>query len=244
MRITGSAGDVHTPSTIGILLVGEHVILRAGLRRLLEQEPGFTIVGEVSDPGEDASIAQMLEAIILVVGFSGRPLIRVMRALHEFAPDGARNRTIVLATKLHKTHVAQARQLGVAEILLKDTSTRIVFDTVRSVAAGRRGDRSPTATSTGSASTDRHDKANGSAAQMPFGLTSRELEIVGAVRRGDSNRMIARRFSLSEDTVKHHLTRVFDKTGVFSRLELAMFAIKHDLGEDTPTDASGSGDPM
>jgi len=55
------------------------------------------------------------------------------------------------------------------------------------------------------------------------------------VRRGDSNRAIARKFSLSEDTVKHHLTRVFDKTGVFSRLELAMFAIKHRLGDDAVT---------
>ena len=73
---------------------------------------------------------------------------------------------------------------------------------------------------------------NGSATKLAFGLTSRELDIVAAVRRGDSNRAIARRFSLSEDTVKHHLTRVFDKTGVFSRLELAMFAIKHGLGED------------
>jgi DNA-binding NarL/FixJ family response regulator len=49
---------------------------------------------------------------------------------------------------------------------------------------------------------------------------------------------------LSEDTVKHHLTRVFDKTGVFSRLELAMFAIKHDLGHDTPAHASGSGESV
>jgi DNA-binding NarL/FixJ family response regulator len=244
MRITGSAGDVHAASAISIVLVGEHVILREGLRKLLEQEPGFRIVGEVSDPGEDATVAQMHEPIVLLVGFSGRPLIRAMRALHEFAPDGARNRTIVLATKLHKTHVAQARQLGVAEILLKDTTTRTVFETVRSVAATRQGDRSSAAISTASASSDCDGNANGSAAKLPFGLTSRELDIVGAVRRGDSNRAIARRFSLSEDTVKHHLTRVFDKTGVFSRLELAMFAIKHDLGHDAPADASGSGESV
>ena len=70
-------------------------------------------------------------------------------------------------------------------------------------------------------------------AQAPqFGLTSRELDIVAAVRRGESNRAIARRLALSEDTVKHHLTNVFDKTGVASRLELALFAMQHALGED------------
>lgn len=62
-----------------------------------------------------------------------------------------------------------------------------------------------------------------------FGLTPRELEIVGAIVDGQSNRDIALNYSISEYTVKHHLTRIFDKVGVFSRLELAMFAIHHGL---------------
>jgi DNA-binding NarL/FixJ family response regulator len=62
-----------------------------------------------------------------------------------------------------------------------------------------------------------------------FGLTGRELEVVGAIVSGLTNRDIAEKFSISEQTVKHHLRNVFDKVGVSNRLELALFAINHAL---------------
>jgi DNA-binding NarL/FixJ family response regulator len=65
-----------------------------------------------------------------------------------------------------------------------------------------------------------------------FGLTPRELDVVAALRLGESNRAIARRLALAEDTVKHHLTSVFGKTGVRSRLELAVLAMQYRLGDD------------
>ena len=64
-----------------------------------------------------------------------------------------------------------------------------------------------------------------------FGLTARELQVVAAVVDGSTNKDIARLYSLSEDTVKHHLSSIFDKAGVSSRLELALFAINHALVE-------------
>jgi DNA-binding NarL/FixJ family response regulator len=63
----------------------------------------------------------------------------------------------------------------------------------------------------------------------PYGLTPREIEIVEAIASGDSNRDIANRLNISLQTVKHHLTNVFDKTGTSTRLELALFAIRQGL---------------
>jgi DNA-binding NarL/FixJ family response regulator len=74
----------------------------------------------------------------------------------------------------------------------------------------------------------------GSTSGKKFGLTARELEIVSAIVDGQGNRDIALTYGISEYTVKHHLTRIFDKVGVFSRLELAMFAIHHDLSAQLP----------
>jgi DNA-binding NarL/FixJ family response regulator len=73
-------------------------------------------------------------------------------------------------------------------------------------------------------------------AKRPFGLTPREMDIVAAIVAGESNKEIAARLSMGEHTVKHHLSSIFDKTGVFSRLELAVFAINHGLvqGERRP----------
>jgi len=62
-----------------------------------------------------------------------------------------------------------------------------------------------------------------------FGLTPREMEVVSCIVEGCSNRDIAKQFGLSEGTVKRHLSNIFDKTGVSTRLELAMFAIEHHL---------------
>ena len=73
-----------------------------------------------------------------------------------------------------------------------------------------------------------------------FGLTKRELDVVGAIVAGLSNRDIARKFAISEDTVKHHLTNIFDKTGASTRLELALFAVHHKLvGPEVPSHGSG-----
>ena len=62
-----------------------------------------------------------------------------------------------------------------------------------------------------------------------YGLTPREMEVIGCIVEGCSNRDIAKQFNLSEETVKRHLSNIFDKTGVSTRLELAMFAIAHEL---------------
>jgi DNA-binding NarL/FixJ family response regulator len=71
--------------------------------------------------------------------------------------------------------------------------------------------------------------ASGERPQKNFGLTKREMDILTTIVAGLSNKEIARKFSLSEDTVKHHLTNIFDKVGVGSRLELALFAINNRL---------------
>jgi DNA-binding NarL/FixJ family response regulator len=63
----------------------------------------------------------------------------------------------------------------------------------------------------------------------PFRLTRRQLDIVAAVAIGETNKEVARHFSISEETVKRHLSSIFDKLGVFSRLELAIFALNHGL---------------
>jgi DNA-binding NarL/FixJ family response regulator len=65
-------------------------------------------------------------------------------------------------------------------------------------------------------------------------LTPRELDIVSAIVGGLGNRDMARQFSLSEQTVKHHLTRIYDKLGVANRLELALYAIQRRLVDGVP----------
>jgi DNA-binding NarL/FixJ family response regulator len=73
------------------------------------------------------------------------------------------------------------------------------------------------------------DSSNIASRQKRYGLTPRELEIISAVVAGYANKEIAEHFKISEDTVKHHLSNVFDKLGVSTRLELALFAVNQSL---------------
>ena len=230
MRIANVGADGQNGSTIAVVLLGEHSIFREGVRKLLENEPGISVVGDVTDARDVARMASAVRPVILIVGLSGRPLIRAMRLLHELAPSPQQHSgTIVVTNSIHKTDMFEALRLGAGGILLNETPTRVLFDTVRSVAAGDRW----TACSrlTVAADVPQTTDAGDAAANTGLALTQRELEIVAAVRRGDSNRTIARQFAITESTVKHHLTRIFVKTGVVSRLELAVFAMKARLGD-------------
>jgi len=231
MRVIHDAGETHDTPTIAVLLASEHLIVREGLRKLLEAEPGVVVVGDVSDPQEALTVTRAVKPHVVIVGFSGRLLIRTLRSLRQLVPAGEYGRVIVLAPRIDKKQMVQALQLGVGGILLKETSARELVESVRKVVAGERIGISRDLAGSGELLLRNRVHESGGTTQQ-FGLTSRELDIVAAVRRGDSNRAIARRLALSEDTVKHHLTSVFDKTGVASRLELAVFAMQYGLGDD------------
>jgi len=218
-----SVGAHDTP-TVRILLVDEHLIFREGLRKLLEGEPGFIVVGDASGPDDARRAVEEHKPQIVIVSLTGRPLVRLLQSLHDLRAGHHRARTIVLTKAIGRKHIVQAMQLGVSGMLVKDTSSQLMFESVRSVVAGHCWIGREPLTDMGDAllrpaPTDK----------TRFRLTSRELEIIDAVRRGDSNKDIARQLSITENTVKHHLTTIFCKVGVFSRLQLAVFAINHKL---------------
>jgi two-component system, NarL family, nitrate/nitrite response regulator NarL len=211
---------------IEILVVDEHLIFREGLRKLLEGEPGFTVVGDASSPGDALRAVEAHKPHIVIVSLAGRSLVRLLQALHLGAEHHPARR-IVLATAIERRHIVQAMELGVSGMLLKDTSAQLMFESVRAVAAGHCWIGREQFT----------DLAQVLVRPAPisktrFRLTPRELEIVDAVRRGDTNKTIARQLSITENTVKHHLTTIFGKVGVFTRLQLAVFAINHKLERD------------
>lgn len=108
--------------------------------------------------------------------------------------------------------------------MLKEAATRQLIDGIHRVMEGRY--LIGTRVADDLAEAVRHA---GPQKERPFGLTPREMEIVSAIVGGQSNRDIAQGLTISLQTVKHHLTSIFDKTGVSTRLELALFAIRHGL---------------
>jgi DNA-binding NarL/FixJ family response regulator len=124
-----------------------------------------------------------------------------------------------------------ALKLGVRGIVLKDSTTSSLCESIRRVLSNH--------CALGPDQVDDLVRAiagsprDGYVRRDRFQLTPRQLQIVSAVAFGESNREVAEHFSISEETVKRHLANIFDKLGVFSRLELAIFALNHGLVDDS-----------
>src|SRR5262249_7134486 len=140
-------------------------------------------------------------------------------------------RIVLLTAEVDKHDLVRALSLGVRGVLLKDTATELLFKCIRTVVAGEYWIGRETV-----AELARHVSRNmkGRAKAAPsrrLELTDRERDVLAALVDGMGNREIARKFKISPVTVKHHLTNIFDKTGVSNRLELALFAVHHHLVE-------------
>ncbi len=210
---------------VRILIADDHPIFRDGLRRLLESEPDLRVVGEASDGAEAVALAQQLKPDILLLDLA-MPLSPGMEALRELT--AARNpvRTILLTASVERPQIVEALQLGARGVVLKESATQVLMKSISTVMAGSYwvGHESvPDLKQLVLA-----DAAPEQAGSR-YGLTRREMQIVAAIVDGLSNREIAEKFSVREDTIKHHLTSVFSKLGVSTRLELALFAIEHRL---------------
>ena len=214
------------PTTfIRLIIAGEHSIFRHGLRRLLEAEPGFCILREVADGEAAVALIRELAPDVLLLGLaqSTKPPIETLKKLGEC---GTPTRTIVLTDRLDRVEVISAVQLGVAGVVLKDSPPEILFKSIRAVMAGEYwlGHEcfSTVAPNLRKVEADRRRA-------KAFGLTKREIEIVRSVVAGYSNKEIAQQSAITENTVKSHLTHIFNKLGASNRVELALFAAHHRL---------------
>lgn len=209
-----------------ILIADDHTIFRDGLKRLLESEAEFQVVGEAADGAEALTLAQQLRPDILLLDLA-MPRMPGLETLRELSQRNINVRVVLLTAAIEKRQIVEALQMGARGIIMKDAATQLLLKGIRTVMEGQYWvGREAVADMV----TYLRDKASAAAAPARnFGLTKRELEILGTIVSGLSNKEIAQKFSLSEDTVKHHLTNIFDKVGVSSRLELALFAINNQI---------------
>ncbi len=215
-------------TSIRILIADDHPIFRDGLRRLLESEPGFEVIGEASDGDEAVAMARSLTPDVMLLDLS-MPRLTGLGALKELGDSAASTKCILLTAAIDKPELVTAIQLGAKGVVLKQSATDLLFKSIRCVMDGQfwvgREAVANILTTLRTLVTESEQDAK----SKTFGLTKRELEVVGAIVEGLTNKEIAKRFTLSEDTVKHHLTNVFNKLGVSTRLEVAMFAVHHKL---------------
>lgn len=212
-----------------LVISDERPILREGLCKLFDAEPGMRVVGHASQATETIQLVRELTPDVLLVSVA---VNGVPDALNELATFPCR--VILLTGAIERAQIVEALRLGVRGVLTKEATTDMLINSIRCVMTNQYWVERESLPNLVQYVLQQRTAAhgNGNGATKTFGLTRREMQIVSTVVAGYANKDIAQRFSLSEDTVKHHLSNIFDKVGASNRLELALFAIHHRLVEE------------
>ena len=214
-------------TSIRVLIADDHPVVRVGLRNMLQADPTINVVGEARDGSEALELVRNLRPDILLLDLA-MPNLAGLDALREITAGNLETRTIVLTGLIDKRQVLEALQLGARGVVLKDAVVEHLSSCIRAVMQGQYWLEGKPVQNLVQVLRD----LTAQTAPPPrktFGLTARELEVVTLITEGCTNKDIAKEFGISEETVKRHLTNIFNKLGVGNRLELALFALNHNL---------------
>ena len=221
-----------TGPRVRIVVADDHPIFREGLIKLLQMRPDLEIVGAATDGDEALPLVKQVQPDVLLLDLA-MPRMSGLVALRELKGMKTATRIILLTAAIERPDIVTALQVGAQAVILKESASDVLYKCIQAVMNGQYWlGRKPVPTL--NAALREASVAYPEPAAKHFGLTPREREIIGVILDGCSNGDIAAKFSISEKTVKHHLTNIFDKVGVSNRLELALFALHHKIDTGTP----------
>lgn len=206
---------------IRVLIADDHKVVRQGLRFLLSSEPGIEVAGEAADgvAALDAVRALQPDVVLLDLFMPRLDGLAVLAAMRDERLTAA---VLVLTSSAEDQHLVQAIRAGALSYLPKTAGVDQVVDAVRAAARGESV-LEPAATA-------RLLRELRTASADPLAqLTPRETDVLKALAQGRSNREIAKALSVSEETVKSHVSSILAKLGLADRTQAAIFALQRHL---------------
>jgi DNA-binding NarL/FixJ family response regulator len=213
---------------IKVAIVDDHTLFREGMRKILSLEKDIEIVGEAYDGDEVISLLNRCLPDIMLLDIKMERVngLQILPQIVELFPQ---LRVIVLTAQIAQGESIQAIRGGARGIILKHAASEFLIKGIRKVYQGELWADSVTMTQVVDSLSKRF-RIDPRPEKNRKDLSDRELEVVALVAVGHRNKEIANKLFISEQTVKTHLTNIFQKLQVADRLELALYAIRNGLG--------------
>jgi NarL family two-component system response regulator YdfI len=213
---------------IRVMITDDHLIVREGLRLILETAEGIDIVGEASDGAECLQLVPELKPNVILMDLQ-MPRMDGITAIGHLRSEHPEIAIVILTTFNEDDLMLRGLQAGARGYLLKDTSRENLLDTIQAAAKGETLLKPEILARVLSA---KPASASTSISHSDSTLTERELEVLQAAARGERNKEIAYKLGITERTVKAHLASIYQKFNVDSRAAaVAVAAQKGLLGE-------------
>ena len=210
---------------IRVLIVDDQTLFRVGLAHLLESDPRITIVGEAADGAKAVRLIDSTkpDTVLMDLKMPSMDGISATREITENHPDV---KVVILTTFDADNHVIQALKAGASGYILKNSKVESIVTSLLAIVSGERVMATAVA--------DRVlEMLTGSTTPKEFydGLTSRELEVLKLLAGGMANKQIAYALSISEKTVRNHVSNMYEKLNVYDRTQAALYAVRKGLIE-------------
>jgi two-component system response regulator NreC len=211
--------------SISVLLADDHLVVRRGLRAVLEGEADLKIVGEVADGAKVVTATETLRPDVLILDLM-LPNLGGLQILRELGKLQLPTRVVVLSMHSSEGYVTEALGLGALGYVIKDSGADDLIRAVRQVAAGRRFLSPPLSETLLEAYNQRLEAAS----RDPFDtLTIREREVLLLAAQGHTSAEIAAQLSISPRTAESHRSNLMQKLGLHSQSDLIRFALRRHI---------------
>ena len=210
---------------IKILIADDHLIIRQGLRLILETENDLELVGEASDGNEAISLCKKLHPDVVLMDLR-MPNMDGLTAIEKLRVEQPHIAVVILTTFNEDELMFRGLQAGAHGYLLKDTDRNTLFNTIRAAA---RGETLLKPEIMARVLSRANMPVTESKSSESVNLTDRELEVLKAVAHGERSKEIAVQLGISERTVKAHLASIYNKLGVDSRAAAIAVAAQRGL---------------
>lgn len=211
--------------TIRIALIDDHTLFRSGIKALLTRQDNYEVVGEAADGLSGVKLVEQTTPDVVLLDLD-MPVMNGCEALAQILSSRPEQVVVMLTVSEDSEDLTECMRLGARGFLLKNIHADFLVDAIRKAA---EGDNVFSPEMTARLVQSLIQPNTPPATRALDALTTRELEILGYLAAGHSNKIIARKLNLAESTIKVHVQSILRKLELSSRVQAAVYAVQHNV---------------